>query len=58
MLLVRAAEVSQLSKSLHDNSKQYHWNTRKLNLMEWWKRYMPIAFVVFVILFLAYIFFF
>ena len=50
-------DVSQLSKNLHDNSKQYHWGTRKLNLMEWWKKYMPIVFVVVLVLFLAYMFF-
>jgi hypothetical protein len=50
------ADVSTLSKNLHDNSKKWHWGAKKLNLMEWWKKYMPVVFVVFFVLFLAYYF--
>jgi hypothetical protein len=48
--------VSTLSKNLHDNSKKWHWGAKKLNLMEWWKKYMPVVFVVVFVLFLAYYF--
>jgi hypothetical protein len=54
---VCVADVSALSKSLADNSKAYHWGTRKLNLMEWYKKYLPVGVVVLIILVLAYLFF-
>lgn len=50
------AEVSNLSRTLHDNSKKWHWGAKKLNLMEWWKKYMPVVFVVLLILVLLYFF--
>ncbi len=48
--------MSQLSKSLHDNSKAWHWGTRKLNLMERWKKYLPVGVVFLIIAFLAYMY--
>lgn len=52
------SDVSNLSRSLHDNSKKWHWGAKKLNLMEWWKKYMPIVVVLLIILFLLYYFVF
>lgn len=49
-------DVSQLSQTLHDDSKRFHWGARKLNLMEMYKKYLPFVFVILLVLFVGYMY--
>jgi hypothetical protein len=48
------AEVSRISSRLVNDSKQFKWGAKKLNLMEKWKAYMPYILVGLFVLFLLW----
>lgn len=50
------AGAAEASRALREDSKKWEWGARKLNLMQMWRMYMPVVFVVVLVLFLLYFF--
>jgi len=42
--------VSRISSKLVEESKQFKWSAKRLNVMDWWKKWLPFMLVGIIVL--------
>jgi hypothetical protein len=54
VLLANCADVSRISSKLVSDSKQFKWGAKRLNVMDRWRKLLPYAIILLLVVFLLW----